>query len=71
MAVFKKQLVNRDKLRRAVADYMRSEGCSCCQNVKEHDKQKAILAKLLKVPKYSDGSGFDFNRFATNPFKID
>lgn len=48
------------KLRQAVADYMRSEGCSCCQNVEDHRKHAEILAKLLNVKKYSDGSGYNF-----------
>lgn len=52
-------------LRRAVADYMRSEGCSCCQDVDAHEQHKAALAKLLSVPKYKDGSGYDFARFRT------
>ena len=55
------------ELRQAVADYMQSEGCSCCRNLEEHDKHKARLAKLLKVPLYSDKSGFNFNRFASKP----
>lgn len=50
---------------RAVADYMWSEGCSCCRNIEEHEQNKAVLAKLLKVPKYDDGSGYDFSPFRT------
>ena len=46
----------------AVADYMSSEGCSCCEATLSHDKHKARLAELLKVPKYNDGSGYDFGR---------
>ncbi|MBX4188235.1 MAG: hypothetical protein KW793_03835 [Candidatus Doudnabacteria bacterium] len=53
----------RDILRQAVADYMESEGCSCCQNTIEHKQHTERLAKLLKVPKYADGSGYDFNKF--------
>ena len=57
-----------DKLsavREAVADYMRSEGCSCCRNQDAHDEAEKKLAELLRVPKYKDGSGYDFNRFST------
>jgi len=54
-----------DKVRQAVADYMTSEGCGCCSNAEKHEKHKARLAKLLKVPMYGDGSGYDFNRFRT------
>ena len=53
------------EIRRAVADYMRSEGCSCCRDHCGHVKAAAVLAKLLRVPKYKDGSGFDFARFRT------
>lgn len=60
-----------DTLRQAVADYMRYEGCSCCRNQDEQDKVKAKLAGLLNVPMYDDGSGYDFNKFATNPVNID
>lgn len=53
-------------IRRAVADYMSSEGCSCCQDGEAHAAHAATLAKLLRVPKYKDGSGYDFARFRTN-----
>ena len=51
------------KLREAVANYMYSEGCSCCQDVDAHREHKQYLAKLLNVDKYSDGSGFDFYKY--------
>jgi methionine aminopeptidase len=54
---------NLQEIRQAVADYMRSEGCSCCQNISDHRKHKERLAKLLKVPKYDDDSGYDFDKF--------
>lgn len=54
-----------ETIRRAVADYMQSEGCSCCRDSEAHKEHAAALAKLLKVPKYKDGSGFDFGRFKT------
>lgn len=44
----------RKKLRTAVADYMYSEGCSCCRNCDSHEKHSAILAKLLNAPKYKE-----------------
>lgn len=59
LAEFKKQL------RQAVADYMRSEGCSCCQDIDAHREHKKRLAKLLNVPMYSDKSGYDFSKFVT------
>lgn len=53
------------EIRQAIADYMYSEGCSCCRDVDAHDEHKARLAKILRVPKYSDGSGYDFSKFRT------
>jgi hypothetical protein len=55
----------REILRRAVADYMGSEGCSCCRNVEAHKQHAAVLAKLLRVPKFSDNSGYAFFKFQT------
>ena len=51
------------QIRQAVANYMASEGCDCCRNRYEHDAAKAVLAKLLRVPKCKDGSGYDFGKF--------
>jgi len=52
-------------IRRAVADYMRSEGCGCCENTYEHVKHAERLAELLDVPIYDDASGYDFAQFRT------
>lgn len=51
------------ELRQAVADYMQSEGCSCCQNIEDHRENKKRLAKLLNVPMYSDKSGYNFTKY--------
>ena len=51
------------KIREAVANYMRSEGCSCCRDDDAHREHKKILAELLDVPMYEDGSGYDFSKF--------
>lgn len=56
------------ELRRAIADYMYSEGCSCCRG-SDHDKHAEIIAKLLKVPKYKDGSGYNFPKFRSKDDK--
>jgi len=53
------------QLRAAVADYMSSEGCSCCRDVDAHEEHAKRLAKLLKVPQYDDGSGYNFPKFRT------
>lgn len=53
-------------LRNVVADYMYSEGCSCCQDIEQHEIDKARLAKLLDVPEFDDKSGYNFSQFRTN-----
>lgn len=64
MTADKKELNQfRAQVRTLVADYMRSEGCSCCRDVDAHKEHELALGKFLKVPKYSDGSGCDFSRF--------
>lgn len=50
-------------IRQAFADYVVSEGCSCCRDEVGHTRAEAELAKLLKVPKHEDGSGYDFRKF--------
>ncbi len=58
-----------EQVRQAIADYMRYEGCSCCRNQEKQDEAKARLAGLLNVPKYDDGSGYDFYQFLSVPLK--
>lgn len=53
----------RKQLREAIANYMQSEGCSCCRDNEAHEVHKEVLGKLLRVPKYDDGSGYDFGKF--------
>lgn len=49
--------------RKAVADYMASEGCSCCRDTVAHPIHSRRLAELLDVPKYGDDSGYNFVLF--------
>ncbi len=56
-------------LRAAVADYMSSEGCSCCRNNEAHEIHAAALGKLLSVRKYKDGSGYNFSKYKTKKKK--
>ncbi len=51
------------EIRTAIADYMRSEGCSCCRDFDGHQENKKRLAELLNVPPYDDNSGYDFTPF--------
>jgi len=37
------------KVREAVANYMSSEGCSCCQDYDRHKIHKQVLGELLDV----------------------
>lgn len=53
------------KVRSAVANYMRSEGCSCCRDSDAHFVHENILGKLLNVPRYKDESGRNFKKFET------
>jgi hypothetical protein len=53
----------RAELRRAVADYIGSEGCDCCEGPDHRGAHLDRLAKLLDVPPYADGSGWDFGQF--------
>ena len=59
-----KQTIDLVEIRKAVANYISSQdGWKSCQG-EAHRKHKEILAKSLKIPKYEDGSGYDFLRFA-------
>jgi hypothetical protein len=53
------------ELRNALADYIASEGCSCCQNTEAHDAAADRLGKLLRVKRYEDDSGYDFYSYRT------
>ena len=54
-----------EDLRKALADYMYSEGCSCCRDNEKHKQASERLAQLLDIPKYEDESGYDFLQFKT------
>lgn len=60
-----------DQIREAVANYMHSEGCSCCRDYDNHIKNKERLGKLLQVSKYDDDSGYDFSKYRTKGLKND
>lgn len=59
----------RIQIRKAVADYMESEGCSCCRDIEGHAEHTKRLAELLDVPMYKDGSGYDFRQFRSDASK--
>lgn len=61
---FMKQL-DRKEVRRLVANLLYASGCGCCGDRDATEAAKESLGKLLRVPKYSDGSGRDFYRYRT------
>lgn len=52
------------KIREALANYISSEGCDCCRGY-DHEQHADVLGKLLNIPKYSDGSGYNFYKYKT------
>lgn len=62
-----RETVDLIKVRWAIAEYMDSEGCGCCSDTENHNYDKMILAKLLKIPKYKGGSGYNFNKYVKDP----
>lgn len=60
-----KKVVELKIIRQLIADYMYSEGCSCCQDREAHEIHKKRLAAILDVPPHEDGSGYDFYQFRT------
>lgn len=53
----------RDEVRQAFADYVASEGCSCCRNTEAHEESFDTIAMLLNIPRYKDGSGWNVYKF--------
>lgn len=59
------RMVSVKEIRKYIANYMATEGCSCCQDVDGHAAAKADIARLLSVPMYKDKSGYNFHKFNT------
>ena len=53
------------EVRRALADYIASEGCSCCQDTEAHKKAMNRLGEILSMKKYDDDSGYDYSKYKT------
>lgn len=49
-----------DALRDLVATLWCASGCSCCRDDDAWEKASHELAELLGIPKYDDGSGYDW-----------
>lgn len=67
-----KEVVDLEEIRTAVANYLSSEGCECCED-KNHNQHAEILAKLLKVPKnesnrkyFRTRDEYDFKQFTSH-----
>ncbi len=54
------------EVRELIANYIQSEGCTCCQNIEEHTKAKWRLGELLECGKYNDEDVHNFYQYATN-----
>ena len=55
--------IEMDRIREAVADYMYSEGCDCCSDRNIHLEDEKQLALLLQVEPFTDGSGYNFDKY--------
>jgi hypothetical protein len=49
-----------EDVKEAFSLYVKSEGCSCCQDFEAHDAAKNELGKLLGFKRFDDDSGYDF-----------
>jgi hypothetical protein len=49
-----------EKIRLEVAKLYCASGCSCCRDDDNWYKSAENLANILDIPKFEDGSGFDF-----------
>ena len=49
-----------EKVRDLVAKLYCASGCSCCRDDEAWDDAEGQLAKLLGIPEYDDGSGYDW-----------
>jgi len=47
----------------ALAKLIWSMGCGCCADKNALEQAEFELAEIFKVPKYPDGSGYDWSKF--------
>jgi len=52
----------RESIRKALREYLRTEGCSCCEDTPAHVEALHQLGDLLSALPYSDNSGHDFDK---------
>jgi len=53
------------EVRELIANYMRSEGCSCCSDSEAHYINKKLLGELLDCGKYDGEDDYNFHQYAT------
>lgn len=59
--------VDMQKVRQAIADYMRTEGCSCCRDYDGHIQNRKKLALLLDVPEHPEEDDYyDFSGYRSD-----
>lgn len=56
-------MIDLETMRQLFADYVASEGCSCCQDIPRHEEVATKIGEFLQVQKYSDDSGYDFRSY--------
>ncbi|MBK3666159.1 hypothetical protein JJE66_33680 [Bradyrhizobium diazoefficiens] len=54
----------REELRQLVSQLVAAGGCSCCRDDDAYFDAREKLGKILKVSKYSDGTGYNFYKYA-------
>ena len=67
LGVYEKGILEdfKKEVRELIANYMRSEGCTCCQDIEEHKKVKRRLGKLLDCGKYDGEDEYNFYQYVT------
>lgn len=53
------------QVRTAFADYVKTEGCGCCEDGEGHNAAMEKIAPLLEIEKYEDGSGYDTYKYGS------
>jgi hypothetical protein len=49
-----------EQVKEQLSLYIKSEGCSCCEDTDAHELAKDSLGELLDFPAFADGSGYNF-----------
>lgn len=52
----------KEDLRNTFIEYVKTEGCSCCEDRDPHKQAKDKMGELLNFPKYTDKDEYNFNK---------